>query len=176
MAGVAMITTDKTHPYYKGRKYQGLDGQKVAGGRLNGSGGGDAGKIWKAAMKSALRDKPKTKFTAPSKSILEGVKVKVPSIKGMGYDEAKQTLEAAGFSTSVWRVYSDSRKGAFLGIEPSGTATKFSTIRMKISNGPKPKPKPKPATPATPNPQAPASIAPPAVKPTPPAAQPTPKR
>ena len=176
MAGVAMITVDKTNPHFKGTKNPSLTGVRVKGGRLDGSGGGDAGQIWKAAMKSALRDKPKTKFTAPSKSILEGVKVKVPSIKGMGYDEAKQTLEAAGFSTSVWRVYSDRRKGAFLGIEPSGTATKFSTIRMKISNGPKPKPKPKPATPATPNPQAPASIAPPAVKPTPPAVQPTPKR
>ncbi|NHB85413.1 PASTA domain-containing protein [Tessaracoccus sp. HDW20] len=105
MAGIAMIGIDKTHAYYKNHR-KSLDGIRVNGGRLNGSGGGDAGKIWKAAMKSALKDKPKTRFTAPSKTILEGVKVNVPSIKGMGISEAEKTLQAAGFGTAKRYVYS----------------------------------------------------------------------
>ena len=137
MAGIAMIGVDKTHSYYTNHR-KSLDGVRVNGGRLNGSGGGDAGKIWKAAMRSALKDKPKTKFTAPSKTILEGVKVKVPSVKGMGMSEAQKTLEAAGFSTAKRYVYSDRSEGTFLGIEPNKTAVKFSTIYLKISKGPQP--------------------------------------
>ena len=142
MAGVAMITIDKVNPYFKNHS-KSLTGIRVKGGRLDGSGGGDAGKIWKAAMKSALADKPKTKFTAPTKTILEGVKVNVPSVRGMSLSEAKATLEAAGFSTAKRYVFSErAREGAFLGIEPSKTAAKFSTIYLRISKGKEPEPEP----------------------------------
>ncbi len=137
LAGVAMIAVDKTNDYWEGRS-QSLTGLRVAGGYLAGTGGGDAGLIWKAAMKSALRDLPKTSFTQPSDEILEGVKVKVPDVSGMSYNEAKETLEAAGFSTQRWGIYSNYSVGTFLGISPSGTATKFSTISLKVSVGPKP--------------------------------------
>ncbi len=163
MAGVAMIAIDKTHDYYKSHR-KSVDGVRVKGGRLNGSGGGDAGKIWRPAMKSALEGKPKTKFTAPSKKILEGERVAVPSTRGMGMEEAKRTLEAAGFSTARRYVYSDAREGAYLGVDAGKTAKKFSTIYLRISKGPKPKPKPTapPSTPATQAPPAaPATIAPP---------------
>jgi beta-lactam-binding protein with PASTA domain len=53
-------------------------------------------------------------------------------------------LEAAGFQTQRQGVYSSRREGTFLGISPSETAVKFSTIRLKVSLGPKPEPKPKP--------------------------------
>jgi len=137
LAGVAMIAVDKTNDYWEGRS-QSLTGLRVAGGYLAGTGGGDAGLIWKAAMKSALRDLPKTSFTQPSDEILEGVKVKVPDVSGMSYNEAKETLEAAGFSTQRWGIYSNYSVGTFLGISPPGTATKFSTISLKVSVGPKP--------------------------------------
>ena len=174
MAGVAMIAIDKTNPYYKNHK-KSITGIKVANGnRLRGSGGGDAGKIWKVAMASALKDLPRTKFTDPSKKILEGEKVAVPDVSGMGYNEAKETLEAAGFSTVRRPVFDRRRKGAFLGISPKGTATKFSTISLKVSAGPEPKPEPKPKPkpePTTPAPPPPVSTppAPPAAPPTPPA-------
>ena len=144
MAGVAMITVDKTNPHFKGTKNPSLTGVRVKGGRLDGSGGGDAGQIWKAAMRSALRDLPKTKFKAPTSEILRGVKVKIPSVSGMGYNEAKRTLEAAGFTTSPMRVFSDRPEGAFLGTTPTGTAVKFSTIYLKLSKGKAPEPKPQP--------------------------------
>ncbi len=169
MAGVAMIAIDKTNPYFKNHR-KSLTGIKVANGtRLRGSGGGDAGKIWKVAMASALKDLPRTKFTDPSRKILDGEKVPVPDVSGMGYNETKQTLEAAGFSTVRWQVYDKKRRGTFLGISPKGTATKFGTISLKVSLGPEPKPEPKPkptpkpspkVTPPTPTP--PATPAPPA--------------
>ncbi|MEO7587170.1 MAG: transglycosylase domain-containing protein [Arachnia sp.] len=168
MAGVAMIAIDKTNPYFKTHR-KSLTGIRVANGnRLSGSGGGDAGKIWKVAMASALKDLPRTKFTDPSRKILEGEKVPVPSVSGMGYNEAKQTLEAAGFSTVRRPVFDKRRKGAFLGIYPSTTATKFGTISMKVSLGPEPAPPPPPPAPkpdpvkTTAPPAAPPSAPPPA--------------
>ena len=147
VAGVAMIAVENANPIFKdGTKKKTLRNLKVAAGYLDGSGGRDAGAIWKAAMKAALKDKPKTKFTAPSDEIMKGVKVPVPSVKGMGYNEAKATLEAAGFTTSRWSVYSDRPQGTFLGITPTGSALKFSTIRLKVSAGPAPA---QPETPAT---------------------------
>ncbi len=138
MAGVAMIAMDKTNPYFENHRKT-ITGIRVANGnRLSGSGGGDAGKIWKVAMAAALKDLPKTKFTDPSKKILEGEKVALPDVSGMGYNETKRTLEAEGFSTVRWSVFSDSRKGNFLGISPSKTAVKFSTISLRVSAGPDP--------------------------------------
>ncbi|GAA4890713.1 transglycosylase domain-containing protein [Tessaracoccus lubricantis] len=153
MAGVAMIGVDTANSWWKNHT-QTVKGRMPASGTfLEGSGSGDAGRIWKAAMASALADKPKTKFSAPTTEILEGVKVPIPDIKGMGYNEAKETLEAAGFTTRIERVYSSRREGAFLGISPTGEAVKFSTIVMRVSAGPEPAPAPV----ATPSTQAPAT-------------------
>ncbi|PIE21041.1 MAG: penicillin-binding protein [Arachnia propionica] len=151
MAGVAMIAIDKTNPWYEDHRKTLKNVRLPSGTYLSGSGGGDAGQIWKAAMASALKDTPETPFTKPPKRILEGVKVKVPDVSRMSYSEAKKTLEAAGFTTVKWKVYSDRPKGTFLGAAPSRTATKFSTISLKVSNGPKPTPKPTPP-PAQPSP------------------------
>ncbi|MDO5735584.1 MAG: transglycosylase domain-containing protein [Propionibacteriaceae bacterium] len=157
VAGVAMLAVDKTSDFYKGKTTKRLNDRslKMANGRrLEGSGGRDAGAIWKVSMAAALKDQPRTKFTTPSKKILEGVKVPLPSVSGMGYNEAKQTLEAAGFSTVRRLVFSDRRKGAFLGIYPQGTAVKFSTISLKVSDGPEPKPTPSPTPPPASTPPA----------------------
>jgi len=175
MAGVAMIAVDPTAPYFKDNpdRRKSLSGVRVENGnRLSGSGGGDAGKIWKVAMASALKDLPKTKFTDPSKKILEGEKVALPDVSGMGYNEAKRTLEAEGFSTVRWSVYSDSRKGAFLGISPSKTAVKFSTISLRVSAGPEPKPEPKPKPKPKPSATTPAASTPAASPPASPPATP----
>lgn len=158
MAGIAMIGIDKPNDYFKNHK-RSLEGIRVKGGRLDGSGGGDAGKIWKAAMQAALKGKPKTKFAEPSKSILQGVKVPIPSVRGLSMSEAKATLEAAGFSTAQRGVYSNRSTGTYLGIEPTGSAVKYSTIYLKISKGPKPEAKP--VTPASSAPAAPPAATPP---------------
>ncbi|HJE51071.1 MAG TPA: transglycosylase domain-containing protein [Tessaracoccus flavescens] len=181
MAGISMIAIDKTAAYYEENPNRKTLRRVTlpSGTYLAGTGGGDAGKMWKGAMTSALKDKPKTKFTEPSKTILEGVKVPLPSLKGMNYEEAKRTLEAAGFQTERWNVYSERRKGTFLGASPSDQAVKFSTIRLRVSMGPKPEPpKPTPTPTSTPTTKGPdpkptekksAAPKPPASKPTPPA-------
>ncbi len=139
MAGVAYIAADPTAPYYEGRTRKSISGVRVANGNvLSGSGGGDAGSIWKVAMAAALEDVPPRSFSDPSTRILEGVQVPLPDVSGMGYNQARQTLEAEGFSTVRVREYSSRRAGTFLGIRPSGTAAKFSTISLRVSAGPEP--------------------------------------
>ena len=160
MAGAAWIAIDKTNPWYESNRKTLKNVRLPSGTYLRGSGGGDAGLIWKAAMASALADKPKTGFTAPTTEVLEGVKVPLPDVSGMGYNEAKRTLEAAGFQTQRWSVYSSRSAGTFLGISPTGSAIKFSTVSLKVSLGPKPVPRPEPVAP--PAPAAPAEPAPPA--------------
>lgn len=141
MAGVSMISVDSGYPK-KGRRDT-LTGFKMHNGeRLRGTGGGDAGKIWKAAMTAALKDKPKTKFAKPNTTVKEGKKVPVPDVSGMDYDKAKQTIEAAGFSTQRLKVYSSRPKGTFLGASPSKEAPVYSTISLRVSLGSRPQPKP----------------------------------
>ncbi|MDF1490066.1 transglycosylase domain-containing protein [Tessaracoccus caeni] len=150
LAGVAFIAVDTgpaSKKFWKG-KTQSLRNKRLETGYwLRGTGGGDAGAIWKAAMSSALEDTPKTKFKQPPKVILEGKKVKIPSTRGMGLNEAKRVLEKAGFTAVVSREHSDYAEGTFLGTSPYGEAIKFSTIYLRVSMGKKPEPPPPPTKP-----------------------------
>lgn len=158
MAGVAYIGVDKVAEYWEGRGKT-LDGLVTSAGvELRGTGGGDAGKIWKTAMAAAIEGLEPGEFAKPAPKVLEGEKVEVPSVAGMGYEEAKATLEAAGFSTSKANVYSSSPAGNYLGrISPTGQAPRGSTIQMLFSKGPQPAPQP---SVQVPNPQ-PTLIVPP---------------
>ena len=159
MPGVAMISVDSGAPKNKRRKS--LTGFRMHNGQyLRGTGGGDAGQIWRAAMTAALQGKPKTGFTKPGNDVKEGKKVPVPDVSGMGYDEAKRTIEAAGFSTQRWGVYSSRSEGTFLGASPSREAPIYSTISLRVSIGPRPKPKPKPKPEPKPEPKPKATTAP----------------
>lgn len=173
MAGVAYIAQDtgpESKEFWENRRSKSIRNLRLSTGtRIAGTGGGDAGAIWKAAMTSALKDKPKTKFDRPTKKILEGEKVDIPSTRGMGYQQAKQVLEDAGFTTVRSREFSSYREGTYLGTYPSRTATKFSTITMRVSKGPEPPPPPPPPT-QTPSPS-PTQSAAPSQTPAPPANQ-----
>lgn len=162
MAGAAWIAIDKTNPWYDSEPRTLKNVRLPSGTFLRGTGGGDAGRIWRAAMASALADRPKTDFTTPTKEVLEGVKVPLPDVSGMGYNEAKRTLEAAGFQTRRWSVYSDRREGTFLGVSPTGSAIKFSTVSLRVSLGPRPVARPEPVAPAPAPPAAPVPPAAPA--------------
>ncbi|HMR49778.1 MAG TPA: penicillin-binding protein [Arachnia sp.] len=155
MAGVAYIAQDKDpmfSEFWKNRGNTSIRGLRLdTGKRLEGTGGGDAGSIWKAAMASAVKDKPKTDFVAPTQKILEGVKIPVPSVRGLSYSEARDKLEAAGFSTVRREEYSSYREGAFLGATPSKEAVQFSTITLRVSKGPEPAPEPTPSPTPTPS-------------------------
>ncbi|GAB3625109.1 transglycosylase domain-containing protein [Mariniluteicoccus endophyticus] len=188
VAGTAMIAIDKTHPYWKSKDWFNkrgtgakptLKGVTLPSSRysLEGSGGGDAGQdIYKPAMAAALQGKPKTRFEEIGREVTEGKPVAIPSIKGMTMEQAKATLQDAGFSVITSRVSNSARPGTWIGTTPSGgTAPKGSTITFLISSGPAPKAEPKsePSKAPAPSAPAPAPSAPaPAPAPAPPATAP----
>ena len=129
------------------------------GKTLRGSGGEDAGGIWKSAMSAALKDIPASNFQEPNKRILEGEKVPVPSVAGMTEEQARQTLEAEGFSVGRTEQFSPQPAGTYLGkVFPSTRAAKYSTVQLVYSKGPIPTDTPtvapgqpgQPSAPATP--------------------------
>lgn len=164
MAGATFIAVDNTAPEFKGRPDAGIKYMRLSTGvRLQGSGSGDAGPIWKRAMSAALKDVDPTPFGKVSQRIEQGETVQVPDTNGMSPQEARTTLEAAGFSTVNVEVDSPRPKGTFLGVSPSTTAPKFSTIQLLFSKGQQPTPEPSvvPPTPgAPPDPGIPAPIEP----------------
>lgn len=139
VAGVAMIAIDPA----RDDAPSSLTGYRLANGQaLRGTGGGDAGQIWRAAMGAALEGVDHTEFQEPPQEVFEGRRVQVPDVSGMNYEEAKSTLEAAGFNTRRWGVYSSQRAGTFLGISPSTEASVGATISLRVSVGPRPEPEP----------------------------------
>lgn len=156
LAGTAMIAVDRgaeSKSFWKGRKRT-LNNLRLPSGTFIRGFGVNAGQIWREAMLAGLDGRPNTKFKEPPSKILVGERVPVPSVAGMSKEQAKATLEEAGFSTAEFPQYSDRPVGTFLGISPSGTAPKFSTIMLRISRGPEPReeePEPSPA-PAQPSP------------------------
>ena len=125
---------------------------------LEGSGGRDAGGIWKSAMSAALKDVPASNFQEPDRRILEGEKVPVPNVTGMTEEQARQALEAEGFSVGRLEQFSPQPAGTYLGkVAPNSRAAKYSTIQMVYSKGPMPTNNPtvapgqaQPSAPATP--------------------------
>lgn len=148
-AGVAMIAADRMSSYFKGRAEPSIKDLTLSTGvYLRGSGGGDAGKIYSKAMAAALAGKPKKKFVAPNEQTINGKPVALPKMDGMSYSQAKEALQAAGFNTVTWRVYSDRPEGTFLGTDPDGgKAPRGSTVRLRVSRGPEPYIPPAPANP-----------------------------
>lgn len=150
-AGVAMIAADGGNSYFRGDKSRSIKGIRTSTGvYLNGSGGSDAGKIYRAAMAGALQGKPKTEFVAPTDEVRYGKLIKIPSTDGMTYPQAKAAILKAGFRTKVWHVWDDSEPGTYLGTDPEGSAHAGAAVTLKISKGPKPAPKPTYAPPQPP--------------------------
>ena len=157
MAGVAYIAADVTSSRFKGKESKPIVGLRMSTGKvLEGSGGQDAGGIWKSAMSEALKDIPASNFQEPNKRILEGEKVPVPSVAGMTEEQARQALEAEGFSVGRLEQFSPQPAGTYLGkVFPSSRAAKYSTVQLVYSKGPMPTGNPtigpgQPSAPATP--------------------------
>ena len=156
MAGVAYIAVDNINPYYENHR-KSVDGLRMSTGKvLEGSGGQDAGGIWKSAMSAALKEIPASSFQEPNKRILEGEKVPVPNVTGMTEEQARQALEAEGFSVGRLEQFSPQPAGTYLGkVFPSSRAAKYSTVQLVYSKGPMPTGNPtigpgQPSAPATP--------------------------
>ena len=75
---------------------------KSIGGYVRGSTSGSttAGPIWGDTFKAIAQWLPDDDFTRPSSTDVAGLLTPIPSVAGQSYDDAKATLEGAGFRVS----------------------------------------------------------------------------
>ncbi len=135
------------------------------------TGSGLAGPVWKDAMLGALEGVPEKKFVAPSDEIAKGKRVRVPDVRGMSPQGAREVLEEAGFSVEIAEGYVSAPYVAFGEVAfsfPGRGAYNGDTVRVYVSNGraevpvarapvrpdPQPRPRTKPPT-SRPNPPPP---------------------
>lgn len=91
-------------------------------------------------LRDALDDQPVVDFTPPSKDITSGKNGsldKVPDVKCRSVDDAKRTINGAGFKASVGGQQTNSNcpAGTVASTSPSGKAPKGASIQLILSNG-----------------------------------------
>ena len=155
LAGGAMISYSRDprfKKFWKARGQRYLAGLVLPVSRsyLAGGFGAEVGRqIFRPAFAAALKAYPATKFHEPPADVMNGRKVGIPNCSGVA--NCTSVLRGAGFVPYVSLVDSDSPKGTFLGLSPSGTAVQGSSIAILVSKGPKPAPSPSPSvTPSKP--------------------------
>ena len=152
LAGIAMIAADKQAKQYKGKTRRSITGRVSHGTQcmewgggcvLNGSGGRDAGAIWRAAMRRAVEDLPRTSFKEPSDEAVQGKWQDIPDTSGMSWKDREAALQAAGFSIAYSQEYSSEPAGTLIGYWPqSGRRRTGNPIYFITSLGPKPEARP----------------------------------
>ena len=73
-----------------------------------------------------------------------GAESKVPDVVGRGLNDARSTLEKAGWKVSTRTVDNRADNGTVVGQDPNGTALPGETILLQISSGQVPPPPPPP--------------------------------
>lgn len=166
MAGVTMIAADKQAPQYKGKKRRSITGRVshgtdcTYGCYLSGSGGRDAGNIWRTAMRTAVAELPRTEFGAPTQEALEGRQVEIPDVSNIGFQDKLAALQAAGFQINYSREYNSAPEGTYLYHWPrSGMRATGKPITFVMSAGPRPKPSASPSPSGSPTPGKPSPSA-----------------
>jgi membrane peptidoglycan carboxypeptidase len=94
--------------------------------------------VWKSYMLRADTKYPGGDFAAPDSSLLHGVQVTIPDLKGTPVPDAEQKLDDIGFDfTDGGVVDSDAPAGTVASTDPAaGTSvTKGSTVTVYTSNG-----------------------------------------
>ncbi len=71
-----------------------------------------------------------------------GPEIRIPDLVGKGADDAKGTLEKAGYKVSVQTVNSGQARGTVVGQSPRGTALTGTTVTLSVSSGYVPPPRP----------------------------------
>ncbi|GAA3815868.1 transglycosylase domain-containing protein [Cellulomonas soli] len=97
-----------------------------------------AAPTWKRFMTQALADGAENPgFAAADQKEIYGEKVSVPSVLGLSVDAATSALKGAGFTVNVSgeQVASSYAAGTVAEQSPSGTASRGSSITLKLSNG-----------------------------------------
>ncbi|HET8767324.1 MAG TPA: transglycosylase domain-containing protein, partial [Pedococcus sp.] len=133
---------------------KGMNGITLAGQWYKGVFGGDiAAPIWKGIIQAASTDLPDRDFGDASSKVLNGDKVAIPYVSGMSVAQATSVLQAAGFSAQVaGSTSSGLSPGLVVYTNPSGTATKGTTIGLYLSTGQAAQ-APPPTTKSTPTPK-----------------------
>lgn len=134
----AFATIADAHP-----KLRTLIGQRIGGERVGRNevwGGRLSGPIWKAAMEGALKGVESPDFVEPDPKVIEGVKIEVPQVVGMGQWHARNVLEDKGFSVAFGeKEYSSTRpEGTVIKQWPGHRASAGSVITLTVSKGPEP--------------------------------------
>ncbi len=131
---------------------------RTIGGRYYSSvcGGCLPGPIWRQMMSGALEGVPVKGFARPSFKVMRGDAIRVPGVSGLSVDQARNRLQAAGFSVNVsgQRVRSlGAPKGRVAYSSPGGGQSAFQgqTVTLFISSGPPPIPQPDPEPPPPPD-------------------------
>ncbi|GAB3435541.1 transglycosylase domain-containing protein [Flindersiella endophytica] len=133
----AFATIADAHPRLRTLIGQRIGGEQV--GRNEVWGGRLSGPIWKAAMEGALKGVESPDFTEPDPKVIEGVKIDVPQVVGMGRWHARNVLRDAGFSVAFGdSEYSSEPKGTVIKQWPAHRASAGSVITLTISDGPEP--------------------------------------
>ena len=133
---------------------RGMNRITLAGQWYKGVFGGDiAAPIWKGIMEAASTDLPDRDFGDASSKVLNGDNIAIPYVSGMSVAQAISTLQAAGFSAQVAGTTSSGiARGLVVYTNPSGTATKGTTIGLYLSSG-QAQQAPPPTTKSTPTPK-----------------------
>jgi membrane peptidoglycan carboxypeptidase len=93
-------------------------------------------RIWKRIGRAADVAWGGDDFASPDSAMLRVTQADVPDVRGKSLEEARRTLERAGFSAADGGAQdSDLPAGQVTGTDPSGTAPKGSTITIYTSNG-----------------------------------------
>lgn len=100
------------------------------------SGGNLRHYIWKQYMTAADGKYGGDNFPSPDSTLLNGVQVAIPNIVGMTIDAAKAALAGAGFEMQDGGpVDSSAPAGTVVSTNPTGSASRGSTITVNTSNG-----------------------------------------
>jgi membrane peptidoglycan carboxypeptidase len=92
--------------------------------------------VW-GTVRDAMRGKPSQQFTPPNGKIVEGDQRRIPDVKCKTIDDARSTLERAGFEVIVDNVQVNSTcpAGTASGTSPQGRTIKGGIVSIQISNG-----------------------------------------
>ncbi len=108
-----------------------------------------AAPTWKRFMSRAHEGLPVVPFTDPSSTMLNGVQIRVPDVRGKSRADAIDILEDAGFHVrgdDPDAVFDPLPAGTVTGTSPGAgaTQTRGTLIGLVVSKGPEPEPDPPP--------------------------------
>ncbi|MDN5750600.1 MAG: transglycosylase domain-containing protein, partial [Pseudonocardia sp.] len=111
-------------------------------------GGKTPAETWFGTMTPLLEGQPVIPLPPVAERYLEGgAESRVPDVLGRGENDARATLESAGWAVTTRTVDNAASRGTIIGQSPRGTALPGETIELSVSSGSVPPPPPAPTVP-----------------------------